>query len=262
MALTHQIEIFRKEHVEKLSLFAPGTRVVIAVPKNEIMGEHLSWVSKIQALGHIPILTLPARRVKSEKELGGFLDFLQAHSLDQLVVVGGNDVNFCVFQDALGLLIYLAKQKPRLQRIFMPGHPENLKVTTPQDAFHTLMQKLQVIQAQGWRSTLISQVCLSPSALAQWMSELSLRGARTSICVGVVPSCDKQTLMLRLQLCSVVRHAQFHASYDVLDTMSNLYKPFSLIQSLAPYIASGVIEGLHWYGFDDLEEIARDIALV
>lgn len=261
MALSQQVEIFHSQQIESLSAFSPGTRVVIALPKNELLSQ-VDLMQRIQKMGHTPIPTIPARRVKSEQELGSFLKSMQDLSLSDIVLVGGNDTGFNVFQDAMGLLLYLSAKKPSLHRVYMPGHPEQLRVTSTADVMRTLREKVRVIKSAGWEPILISQACLSANAYVTWIDMLVQEQIEIPIFTGLIPSCDKETLMKRLELCSLLRNVSFGATYGVCDTLKDSYDPLALVTALKPHIDSGKIIGLHWYGFGDIAQVITDMGRI
>jgi 5,10-methylenetetrahydrofolate reductase len=257
---THQVEIFQSEHIEKLARLPLGTNVIMALPKKGILPEPFEWARRIQSLGLIPIPTLPARRIKSEEELTAFLSNMDALQLKDLVVVGGNDESFGVYQDALGLLMDLAQKQAKLARVYMPGHPESVKVTSNEDVLKVLRQKVSIILSAGWKPVLISQLCLSEKAYLQWLQQLTSEKMGVTVFTGVIPHCTKKTLQARLDLCSIQRNASFHATYSAFDAVIDTYDPIPLIRALEPYVQEGLIEGLHWYGFDDVDGIIADVA--
>jgi methylenetetrahydrofolate reductase (NADPH) len=247
---------------EAAPLLPQGTRVNVTYLSGEATETRIVAVDTVRELGLQPVPHISARRLRSERQLDGFLA--------QLAAVGGCDSVFAVggdptepegpFEDALALIRSGALERHGASEVSIAGYPEGHPDIADEVLWTALLDKRAELEGRGLGGAIVTQFAFDAERVLGWIGEVRERGVELTIRVGVPGPAGVRRLLAYAKRFGVGSSAGVARKYGLsLTNLMSTAGPDRFIAALAegldPNLHGDV--KLHFYTFGGLAATAN-----
>jgi methylenetetrahydrofolate reductase (NADPH) len=249
-------EVFPSPAIEAAVLEHVPREVTITVTASPArgLGPTIDLAERLAARGYQVVPHLSARLVADDSQLKDIVGRLTGCGVDDVFVPAGDaDPPAGRFDSALGLLDALAALGRPFSRIGVTGYPQS----------HPLIADDITIQAMWDKrrhaSYLVSNLCLNPRVLREWIARVRSRGVTLPLYVGLSGPVDRGRLIRMAAVAGVAESRRFaagHAEWFLRMGTPQGYRPERLLERLAgPLTDPGSrVEGLHIFTFNQVRQ--------
>jgi methylenetetrahydrofolate reductase (NADPH) len=244
-----------------LGLLPAATRVYVAFVPGEDWGNVVAAACQIRAANLTPVPHLPARSIRSERELDAFLgQLVDRAAVDQVLAIGGGlDQPQGPFASTLDLLDTGLLERHGIGTIGVAGHPEGEPALRLPGVTTTHAQKVAYAGRSEAGLRLVTQFVFDAAPVLAW--ERAIRSHGLPIHVGVPGPATLKTLLAYARLCGIGNSMRVLTRQGGnLLRLARLTYPDALITALARHRQADPasrIERLHLYPFGGLARTAR-----
>jgi len=239
-----------KHAAERFAELPPGARVSVTASPGKGLETTIELCEQLAAAGFRPIPHLSARMTRDRAHLAELLARLRESGIDRAFVVGGDAKEPGAFEDGLSLLRAMAELGGGPREIGIPCYPEGHAFIPDGALLAALHEKAP------FASSMTTQLCFDPGAIATWLAERRADGIRLPAVVGVPGVAEPQKLLAiaaRIGVADTHRFLTKNVRFVTrLIRSGGFYRPDALLEGLAPHIAdpaAGIV-GLHLYTFN------------
>ena len=198
-----------------------------------------------------------ARQVRDEGHLREILARVRELGIrETLVIAGDADEPAGRFASSHDLLVALAGIGHPFEAIGVAGYPEGHPFLDGEAPIQALADKEQLA------SHVITQLCLDPRPIADWIAVVRERGIELPVVVGipgVTPRAKLLRIATRIGVGESARFARKHGNLLARLFLRGRFGPSYLVEGLEsdPRVANMGIAGFHVYTFNELQETER-----
>ena len=219
-------------HDEKLldalrHLLPAGMTVYVAHTPKSSIEDVVRVAIKVQAAGLAASPHLVARRLPSEEALRGALAQLQAHGIEQALLVAG-DLHRPAgpFESTLDVIATGALEESGLKRMGVAGHPEGHPAVGSAELLAALRAKQEFGARSGIALHIVTQFGFNPEGICAWDRMLTQEGITLPVHVGLAGPTPLSKLL------------KFAVQCGIGTSMGSLVKNMGAVASLTGFAAS------------------------
>jgi len=258
LPLLHQAryEVLPTASAERAVLDSVPRDVTVTVTASPTKGIEptLALTERLVGHGYRVVPHLSARLVRDGGHLTEIVPRLVAAGVDDVFVPAGDaDPPSGEFTSALDLLERLTDLGNPFERVGITGYPET----------HPKIEDDVTVQAMWDKrrhaTYIVSNLCLDPATLRQWISRIRRRGVTLPLLLGLAGPVDRTKLMTMAAKIGVADSARFAAGHSgalVKLATPGAYQPERLLSRLAHTLAdpASKVEGLHIFTFNQVTQ--------
>jgi methylenetetrahydrofolate reductase (NADPH) len=232
-----------------------GAAVTVTASPSHGIEATFELAETMAARGHDVTPHLSAHMIRDREHLQELLDRARAANITKAFVVGGDAKDRGTFHDGLHLLQAMDELGHPFTEIGVPSYPEG----HPDIADEILVTALE--QKQRFATSMTTQMCFNPDALAGWLSRVRARGIMLPVHLGVPGVADLTKLMAisaRIGVADSARYLKKNKAMVGHLMRGGSFGPDAFLEALAPTIAdqaSGV-QALHVFTFNQVANTA------
>ncbi len=214
----------------------------------------LDLTARLAARGYQVVPHLSARLVRDDAHLAHIVERLAASGIDDVFVPAGDaDPPAGRFDSAISLLDRLAEVGRPFSRVGVTGYPQS----------HPRIGDDVTIQAMWDKrhhaTYLVSNLCLDPVVLRQWISRVRARGVTLPLFVGLSGPVDRARLLRMATKAGVAESARFlagHTEWFLRVGTAGGYRPDRLLDRTGAALAApaSAVAGLHIFTFNQVRQ--------
>jgi methylenetetrahydrofolate reductase (NADPH) len=227
------------------------TMTVTSSPKRGIEAT-LRLAEELARRGYGVVPHVAARLVRDRGHVRELVQRLRDVGIDELLVIGGDVPRPGDYASSAELLAALDELGRPFERIGVAGYPES----------HPFLDDDAVVAALGEKARfathVVSQLCLDPSVIADWIAAVRARGVTQPIHVGipgVVPRKKLLRISARIGVGESARFLRRHGGLLGRLLLRGSVGPGYLVDGLARHGAD--VAAFHVYTFNELEATER-----
>ena len=253
-------EVFPAASVEEMVLeWVPRQEVTITVTASPAKGldATLDLTTRLAAHGYRVVPHLPARQVRDDAHLAAIVERLTASGIDDVFVPAGDaDPPAGRFDSAVALLGRLAEMGRPFARLGVTGYPESHPRIGDDVTIQAMWDK------RHYASYLVSNLCLDPVTLRQWIARVRARGVTLPLYVGLAGPVDRVRLLRMAARAGVTESARFlagHTKWFLRASTPGGYQPERLLDRIGATLAApeSAVAGLHVFTFNQVRHTER-----
>ena len=248
-----------KAHLQFAALPEASTVSVTCSPAKDIQAT-LDMAAQLQDLGHTVIPHLAARMVEGPEHVAAIAQWLNAHDVRDVFVIGGDapDPHGPYF-DAGALIEALLNSNANLANVGFGGYPEGhatIPLNKLADATSAKQQLLDAAGVGGWVST---QMCFDTKAVSKWIQHSRSQGLHLPIHLGIPGVIDTTKLLTmgaKLGIGASLRYLRKNRAVVSKLAAPGGYDPMEMLSPLASEFESLNIAALHVFTFNQVANTA------
>jgi methylenetetrahydrofolate reductase (NADPH) len=232
-----------------------GASVTVTASPSHGIEATFDLAETLAARGHDVTPHLSAHMIRDREHLRELLDRARAAKITSAFVVGGDARDRGTFHDGLHLLQAMDELGHPFSEIGVPSYPEG----HPDIADEVLVTALE--QKQRFATSMTTQMCFNPDALARWLVLVRARGITVPVHLGVPGVAELTKLMAisaRIGVADSARYLKKNKAMVGHLMRGGSFGPDAFLEALAPTIAdraSGV-RALHVFTFNQVANTA------
>jgi methylenetetrahydrofolate reductase (NADPH) len=250
-----------KNAVEQEAHLPRGARVSVTASPAKGLEATVAMSVRLERAGFRVVPHLSARMVRDTQHLRELMGPLRDAGIDRAFVVGGDAEEPGAYPDGLSLLRAMADLDLLPTEIGIPCYPQG-HAFIPDDTLLTALR-----DKAEFASYMTSQLCFDPKAIETWLAARRSDGIDLPVRIGIpgvaaIPKLIEISARIGVRDASrfVLKNTRFVGQ---LLSSGGVYRPTSLLEKLAPVIASpeSDVIGLHIYTFNQVastEDWRRD----
>jgi len=230
------------------------TVTVTASPKRGLEATLLT-AEQLSKEGYAVVPHLSARLVRDAVHLREIAGRLQASGIEDVFVPAGDAATPSgVYDAALPVLLELAALEHRFARVGITGYPESHPQISDDVTIQSMWDK------RTYADYIVSNLCLDPATLRDWIRRVRARGVDLPLFVGVAGPADPAKLLdmaRRIGISESARFAGRHLRWLArMSTRPGGYQPDRFVERLASAVTdpSLRVAGLHVFTFNQVSE--------
>lgn len=184
-----------KAHLQFEHLPAHSTVSVTASPVKDLQAT-LDMAAQLIDLGHTVIPHLAARMVRGPEHVTAIADWIRAHGVTDVFVIGGDAPDpLGPYHDAGALISALLDSNASLANIGFGGYPDG-HATISDDVLATaLLAKQQLLLDAGVNGWVSTQMCFDATTVTGWLTRSRAAGLHLPVHLGVPGVIDRMKLL-------------------------------------------------------------------
>ena len=182
-------EIFPFGSVEAEATAAFPSVITVTCSPRHGLDPTVDLAVRLVQMGHVVVVHLAARTIRSSLHLDVVLGRLAAAGIDDVFVIGGDGEPQGPFESAVELLPALAAHAHRPSRIGVGAYPEGHPLIDATTLAGALQQKARLADY------MTTQLCFDPGALKAWIESARSIGVTLPIYVGIPGIVDPRRLL-------------------------------------------------------------------
>jgi methylenetetrahydrofolate reductase (NADPH) len=234
----------------------PRASITITASPRGTIEQTLAAARRLKQEGYHVVPHIAARLVTDRPHLRSIVSELQAASIDEIFVVGG-DAREPVgsYATAGQLLADLSQYSPAFASIGIAGYPLGHPSANDAALLAALLHKEQ------YAGYVVTQICLEANRLVDWILKLREHGFALPVRVGVPGAVSRRKLVEiagRLQLREVVSYLGKNRGFASAVLRRADFSPGPLLDDLDSHPEFGAlgITGVHFFTFNQLANTA------
>lgn len=244
-----------EDALEQISYLPPKAEVAITCSPTLGIDSTLALAGMLSDQGFRAVPHLAARQVESEAHLRAILHRLNATSIGEVFVVGG-DARWVAgpYAGGLDLLRTMGRLEHDLRRIGVPAYPEGHPFIRDDELVRVLLAK------QDFASYVVTQICFDSGTILSWLERMREGGLALPVYAGVPGAVDRGRLLrvsLKIGVGSSLRYLRKQHGLAGRLLLHSDYAPDELVEALSPFLGDGGIHGLHFNTFNQVERTER-----
>jgi methylenetetrahydrofolate reductase (NADPH) len=255
LATSARFEIIPTSSVEeRLGQLPLDTTLTITCSVKLTLETSLSLCERLRERGFPVVPHVAARLVQSRSHLDEILQRLDAAGVEDVFVIGGDAPEPAgEFTSALELLRAISEHDQAPRQLGIAGYPEGHPLIGDQELLDQLLRK------QEHAHYVVTQICLDPAQISDWLADVRLRGLRLPVTVGV-PGQVARLRLLRIAtqvgVGQSIRFARKNTGLIGRLLSGKSFRPDELLRDLVGR-EDGSIAGLHLFTFNEIEATER-----
>lgn len=256
LLVASRLEVMPFASVEpQLAELAPGDTVTVTCSPRHGVDHTLAFCERWAARGLDVVPHVAARMVADHGHVERIAGRLRANRVAELFVIGGDQrPPLGRYASGRELLDDLAPLVPGL-RIGVPGYPEGHPSISDRRLLGELTAK------QDLASTIVTQLCFDPAAIAGWADSIRAAGITLPVLVGVPGVVDRRRLLeiaARVGAGASARYLRKNLRTAARLFAQASFEPDPLVDALAAAAADPArrIQGLHVFTFNQVAATA------
>ncbi|MEI7752829.1 MAG: methylenetetrahydrofolate reductase [Actinomycetota bacterium] len=248
-----------KAHLQFPELPEASTVSVTCSPAKDIQAT-LDMAAQLQDLGHTVIPHLAARMVEGPEQVAAIAQWLNAHDVRDVFVIGGDAPDpHGPYLDAGALIEALLNSNANLANVGFGGYPEGhatIPLNKLADAVASKQQLLDTAGVGGWVST---QMCFDTKAVSKWIQHSRSQGLHLPIHLGIPGVIDTTKLLTmgaKLGIGASLRYLRKNRAVVSKLAAPGGYDPMEMLSPLAREFESLDISALHVFTFNQVANTA------
>jgi methylenetetrahydrofolate reductase (NADPH) len=249
-----RFEVMPTEGAREQAAYLPGeATVAVSCSLAKGIGATLALGEELSGRGFRVVPHLSARLVKGESHLGGILRRLDAASIKDVFVVGGDAREpLGPYADALALLSAMAGLGHGFEQVGIAGYPEGHPAIADGALRRALLDKAPLA------TYIVTQMCFDPGAILDWVAGIRREGVGLPVYAGIPGVVERKKLVrisLKIGVGDSARFLAKHAGLVASLLKSRVYNPGELVEELAPRAGDedyGIV-GFHAYTFNQVQ---------
>jgi methylenetetrahydrofolate reductase (NADPH) len=249
-----------KAHLQFEYLPANSTVSVTASPVKELQAT-LDMAAELIDLGHTVIPHLAARVVEGPAHVARIAEWINAHGVSDVFVIGGDAPQPAgPYLDAAALIRALLDSNAGIRRIGFGGYPDG-HASIPRDILAAAqLEKQQLLVDAGVNGWVSTQMCFDAKTITRWITQSRDAGLHLPIHLGIPGVIDTMKLMTMGTKLGVGASLRFLRKN--LTVVSKLaapggYDPMDMLQPLAADFDGLDVSALHMFTFN---QVANTVA--
>jgi methylenetetrahydrofolate reductase (NADPH) len=252
------------EQIPKASQLLPhGTSVYVPSPTNKSLDSNIKIVGALHEAGLEAVPHIAARKVKSRRELRGYLlRIVEDYGVHRVLVIGGDVTKSAgPYADSSALLHDDVLAEAGIHEIGIAGYPEGHPRIPPEILNSDFDDKLELASRLGLGIEVITQFSFAPARIIEYCAALSHRAPEVPVYVGLAGPTQPAMLIRYARYCGV--SASLRALTDLGVKAVKLIShtdPDEQLTALAQYCAlreSCNVIGIHVFSFGGFERSAE-----
>lgn len=227
--------------------------VNIAYIGTDTLDQRLHAIDQLMNAGLTPRPIVSARRLHSAAEADSFIrETVVQRGLQRLFLVGGDPAEpVGPFEGALALLQAGHFDNLPLQAVCLPGHPEDHPVIPQHQLMPHLLGKIRALTERGFVYDITTQICLNPTAVADWICRVREQDVHAPIRVGVPTPTTVEAMLRFYRLCRVAASTEALAQHGWINSSNpEQIDPNRFIQVLLDNLAAAnALDNVHLHIF-------------
>lgn len=220
----------------------------------------LEIAAQLQDHGHTVIPHLAARMVESPEHVGRIADWINAHGVRDVFVIGGDaPVPHGPYPDAAAFMRALIDSNANVSNIGFGGYPDG-HATIPLAALTTaLAEKQQLLDSAGIGGWVSTQMCFDVKATKRWITHSRSAGLQLPIHLGIPGVIDTTKLLTmgaKLGIGASLRYLRKNRAVVSKLAAPGGYDPIDMLEPLAHDIENLGITALHVFTFNQVANTA------
>ena len=249
-----------KAHLQFDHLPANSTVSVTASPAKELQAT-LDMAAQLIDLGHVAIPHLAARMVEGPEHVARIADWINAHGVFDVFVIGGDAPEPAgPYLDAAALIRDLLDSNANLRRVGFGGYPDG-HASIPNDALAAaLFEKQQLLVDAGVNGWVSTQMCFDTKTITRWITHSRTHGLHLPIHLGIPGVIDTMKLLTmgsKLGVGASLRYLRKNRAVVSKLAAPGGYDPMEMLAPLADDFDGLDITALHVFTFN---QVANTVA--
>jgi len=238
---------------ERLGTLQRNMHVAVTCSPTKGVDETIELSGKLMAQGFQVIPHIAAKSVSGEKHLETIVKRLDALSIENIFVPGGDlPEPMGEFNNAYDLLKALQKSGHNIKKIGIAAHPEG----HPDINEKILMEALE--KKKDLADYIVTQMCFDADILGDWLVRINQQGVHLPVWVGLPGVIERGRLLrtsLRIGVGDSLRFLRKKSQVAAELMKSSIYNPDKLVASISEYpdIADTNLAGYHIFCFNQIE---------
>jgi methylenetetrahydrofolate reductase (NADPH) len=251
-----EMSAHRPEEVREIATLLPaGTLVYVTHLPRYSLADTLRTLAAVHAAGLEPVPHVAARRVASRDELKTFLErAVREAGVRKLLLIGGElPAPSGPYGDALAVLRDGLPAECGVREVGFAGYPEGHPSIAGEALERALDAKLELAEAQGLGSYLVTQFSFAPQRIVEYCVALARRMPKLPVYVGLAGPTEPLALLRYAQRCGVSASLRALRAQGIgavrLVTHTD---PSAQLAAMARYCAGHArcnVVGVHLYSF-------------
>ena len=238
---------------ERLGSLQRNMHVAVTCSPTEGVDKTLELSGKLMAQGFQVIPHIAAKSVRGEKHLETIVKRLDALSIKNIFVPGGDRPEpMGEFNNAYDLLKALQKSGHNIKKIGIAAHPEGHPDINEKILMEALAKKKDLADY------IVTQMCFDANILGDWLVRINQQGVHLPVWVGLPGVIERGRLLrtsLRIGVGDSLRFLRKKSQVAAELMKSSIYNPDKLVTSISEYknIADTNLAGYHIFCFNQIE---------
>ncbi|POH72067.1 methylenetetrahydrofolate reductase [Arthrobacter glacialis] len=228
-----------------------GTTITVTCLPQHGVERTMDTASALAGHGFNVVPHLAARSISSRGQLAGILRACGTAGITELFVIGGDKgQSGGPFESSEDLMREIAQLSGKSMKMGVAGYPEG----HPSIADGQLMESLRI--KQDLATHIVTQMCFSPSTIAEYMAVLRRDGVKLPVWAGVagaVPRTKLLRLATKIGVGSSLRFITGKGALGMTLLGGTSYQPEQFIADLADLPVPPA--GIHLYTFNSLDSL-------
>ena len=248
------MEIIPTSNIEKkLKILQPHSYVAVTCSPTKGVDKTLDLSEKLVNQGFRVTPHIAAKCVRDQAHLSNIMGKLDALNIGSIFVPGGDRPEpLGVFNTAYDILKAINEFDHNIKEIGIAAHPEG----HPDIADATLIKELE--RKKNLAQYIVTQMCFDADALGKWLVDISNRGIKLPVWVGLPGAIERTRLIktsLRIGVGDSLRFLRKKSVVAAELMKSSVYKPDDLVIDIAQYknLPDTNIAGYHIFCFNQVE---------
>jgi methylenetetrahydrofolate reductase (NADPH) len=234
--------------MEKAAAIHPGATVSVTTAPARGTSATIDLALELQERGYRAVPHLSARMIEDRRNLASIIKRLDDGGVAQAFIVGGDGTPHGDYSDAFSLLRDMAEVGHPFLEVGITGYPEG-HPAIPAEALRQAMH-----DKQPYATYIVTQMCFSPTVIADWVRSIRADGVTLPVKVGVPGAVDPARLLTMGARIGVGESIRFLRKNRSLLQMlrPGRYRPGRLIEPLGDVAENLGITGVHLFTFNQV----------
>ena len=241
-----------------------GTSVYVPFPPKGRWPDTIAACETVLAAGLKPVPHVPARSVRSERELDDWLSALVEAGADSLMLVAGDRATPAgPYADTAAQLDSGLLADHGLRRLGVTSYPEGHPLIGQADLDEALRRKMEYARATGSELWIVTQFVFSPSPALAWLERMREAGCALPIRIGVPGPVALSALIGYAVRSGVVASARALKRKPGIARLAGRWSPTPIARALARRLAASKNTApvdIHLFTFGGLADAAEWLA--
>ena len=239
-----------KGALEKATVIPPGSTVSVTASPSRGLGTTVELALELQDRGYRAVPHLSARMIEDRHDLASIIKRLDDGGVARAFVTGGDGPPHGDYFDALSVLRDMADLGHPFLEVGITGYPEG-HPAIPVDRLRQAM-----LDKQAHATHIVTQMCFSPRAIADWVTTIRADGVELPVRVGVPGAVDSArllTIAARIGVGDSMRFLAKNRRAVIRLMRPGRYRPDRLVRPLARLSEGLGLSGLHLFTFNQVD---------
>ena len=257
-ALTFEV-IPLKSLETAIDALPPRSRVSVTASPAKGMIATQQATEKVLAAGHEAIPHVSARMVMDRAHTAELSDWMRAHRLSTIFVVGGDAEEPGEYFDAVSFLRDLLDTDHGLTTVGVSGYPDGHPFISHGANHDALHEKQSLLADAGLAAYCSTQMCFDAERIVTWLRQEREAGLELPVHLGIAGVVDRTKLLTmgaRLGIGQSLAYLRKNRRALTKMMTATSYDPNDLLLPLSPHLTELGVEGLHVFTFNQVEPTA------